>query len=166
MERMKEAYDAQRGSLDALKAEVARLDVELGRLAEAVAAGGQIPALLAAMETKQRARDDAAGRLEHAQGLTLDGLPPRYEEMLAVVQGMAHGLKGILGASEDGRTMLRTILPEPLVIRPTVDTEGRFDGWEWTGTAQLGRLIESKLSRVTSGSKGGPPPGSRTHEEA
>jgi site-specific DNA recombinase len=151
--RMAEAYEAQRGSLDALKAEVIRLDAELGRLAEGVAQGGQLPILLSTIEAKQRARDDAAARLEHAQGLSLDGLPPRYQEMLAVVQGLAGGLKGLMGASQDAREILRSIITEPLTIRPTVDAEGRHSGWEWTGTAHLGKLITGKLGRVTKDGK-------------
>jgi hypothetical protein len=35
MERMTEEYNARRGSLDTLKGEIARLDGELSRLAEA-----------------------------------------------------------------------------------------------------------------------------------
>jgi len=45
-----------------------RLDQELARLAEAVATGGQLPALLKAIEAKQAQRDAAAAKIEHSEG--------------------------------------------------------------------------------------------------
>jgi hypothetical protein len=55
--------------IDTARSEVERMDSELIRLTDAVAQGGSIPVLVKALAGKQRDRDEAAARLEHAQGL-------------------------------------------------------------------------------------------------
>jgi len=49
--------------------DIKRLDRELAQLAEAVAAGGTIPALVSAMQEKQRQRDTTLTHLEHLDTL-------------------------------------------------------------------------------------------------
>ncbi len=46
-----------------------RLDRELAQLAQAVAAGGDIPALVTAMQNKQRQRETAAATIDRLEGL-------------------------------------------------------------------------------------------------
>jgi site-specific DNA recombinase len=162
-----------------LQAEVTRLDDELGRLAAAIAEGGQMPALIALMQEKQRQRTEASARLEHLQGISQDDPDGSrwLERMRPLVQlQLAGNLKDALSGVPSGRQMLRSILVSP--IRLT------WDGASWTyeGEVHLGRLIGGQnvplplkgdmaaheyLARVTSGhspSRGGrvTPPGTST----
>jgi site-specific DNA recombinase len=145
---------AAESSLTKYRDEVARLDSELANLTDAVAQGGQsIPALLRALETKQRARDDASARLEHAQGqLTFptrgDGTPdPGWHTRMAT---LALGVFGTMRETierrgPDARVLLRSIILGPITVTHAYDEAGAFVGWDYSGEAALGRLLEGRV---------------------
>jgi len=131
------------GQRQALEAERDRLDQELGRLADAVARGGEIPALLDAMESRRQQRSDVMGKLEHVQGVG-----PDITQALANWQAHAttlairsmHGLRPLLESGAGGRQILRQILTSPISVTPEVEA-GRLVGWRYDGEAMLGPLM-------------------------
>lgn len=137
-----QALTSQRG---VLQDDLTRLDGELARLAEAVAQGGQLPALLAAMASKQAQRDDVAAKLEHAQGSQQEALATLtdwHSRLTSLCTASAGGLGAALRAGASGRQMLRKLLPAPIVVTP-VYGEGTWQGWTYEGEAYLGRLAGS-----------------------
>lgn len=122
--------------------EIATLDAERGRLAQAIADGGQLPALLDAL-TKKEARlkqltDDLAA-LDLEAGLTdLDlkrmeqdlAKNPRFQEWPRILTGNVAKARQLLRAILGGRRMGFT----PKLIR------GKW-GYAFTGQAELGRVL-------------------------
>jgi hypothetical protein len=51
-----EAQDGQDGASDALRGELARLDAEVARLADAIARGGDMPSLVALLGEREQRR--------------------------------------------------------------------------------------------------------------
>jgi DNA invertase Pin-like site-specific DNA recombinase len=142
-ERWMSELQAQAGQADALRADVARLDLELGRLSEGIALGGNVPALVTAIQGKQRARDEAAARLEHAEGQGL-GLPD-LEGFLTVVRSCHDGLSGVLRAGgAEGRRVLKALLQGPIRVEE-VREQGVFQGWKYEGTAELGKILDGMV---------------------
>ena len=178
LERLLVEDSAKVGARTQLETTIARLDAECGRLAEAVAQGGQLKALVALMETKTRERAEAAAHLEHLQGLGQDDPDGSkwLERMRPLVDlQLAGSLKAALGSVPSGRQLLRSILVAPIVMTWT----GEY--WTYTGEVHLGRLLGGQnvplplgggfvpefRRRVTSGhppSRGGrvTPPGTST----
>jgi site-specific DNA recombinase len=137
------ALDGQRG---ALVQERDRLDAELARLAEGVAAGGQLPALLKAIETKQADRDMVAAQLEHAQGSeeAIKAILAQWSSRLPTLSAASiGGLGAVLRAGPSGRRMLRALLPNPVRVTPMYGEDGAWQGWRYDGEAYLGRLAGS-----------------------
>src|SRR5215470_2592109 len=147
---VEEEYDRWVGELQAftrqrddLVAERGRLDVELGRLAEAIATGGQLPALLTALTTKQAQRDEVAARIEHAEGSEADVravLRDWHTRLFRLTLPAMGGLETVLRSGENGRLQLRLMIPTPIVVTPTYEANGRWTGWDYEGDAFLGRL--------------------------
>ncbi|HKA60910.1 MAG TPA: recombinase zinc beta ribbon domain-containing protein, partial [Methylomirabilota bacterium] len=137
------ALDGQRA---ALVQERDRLDAELARLAEGVAAGGQLPALLKAIETKQAHRDTVAAQLERAQGAeeAIQATLAQWSSGLVTLSAASiGGLGAALQAGPSGRRMLRALLPNPVRVTPMYGEDGAWQGWRYDGEAYLGRLAGS-----------------------
>jgi hypothetical protein len=135
------ALTGQRGELIQ---ERDRLDRELARLAEAVAVGGQLKALLQAMEVKQAERDVIAAKIEHAEG-SEDGireaLAAWQNRMISLTLASVGGLAAALQHGESGRRLLTTMIKEPIIVSPRYSGDGEFLGWSYSGEAHLGRLV-------------------------
>ena len=128
----------------ALLEEREQLAQGLSRLAEGVAAGGELPALLEAMRRKQDRVNEIGAALEH-----LDGIGPDFQATLAQHaatlatlgwQSVA-GLPAVLRAKESGRSVLATLLPQPITVTPELDTTGACIGWSYAGDVFLGPLL-------------------------
>ena len=117
------------------------IEVEEALLAQrlnAVAQGGQsIPTLLRALEAKQRARDDASARLEHAQGQLAfprkdDGTPdPGWHSRMTT---LALGVFGTMRETierrgPDARALLRSIILGPITVTHAYDEAKRPTPW-------------------------------------
>ena len=146
MERQREDPAAAANERQAAQADVRKLDRELAQLAEAVAAGGDIPALVTAMQGKQRQRDTAAARLEH-----LDGLEKAAEgwDVVAWVEETRELLEDLQNTLEAdpvaGRGCLRELLTTPIVVAPALDEAGRCIAWDYLGCGALDRVLAGRL---------------------
>jgi hypothetical protein len=131
---------SQRGELSQ---ELTRLDGELGRLAQAIAQGGQIPTLLKEIEARQRRRGEVTGLLEHAEGSEhgiQDALRAWQMRVVNLVLASATGgLAGALQQADRGRHLLKAMLKSPIIVTPQY-TNGAFMGWAYAGEAHLGPL--------------------------
>jgi hypothetical protein len=115
--------------------ELAQLDAEVGRLAAAIAAGGELPALVAALQERERRRaylraDVAAlertiGRSEH------DDLPGS-----APNSGAPHRSAGrVAKEPPEARRAVRALLNGRLIFTPQGEGAGRYSAFEGPGTA-------------------------------
>jgi len=112
-----------------LRAELARIEGEGRRLAEAIARGGDLDALTVAIQARQdRARAIRAelGRVEAPQGLPLD-----RATLLQEAEARAAELRGLLARDVEGaRGVLRAVFAAPLRFAPG---EGRGAPWRVEG---------------------------------
>lgn len=106
IERRREAPEARRAEIAALRGGVARLDGELTRLADAIAAGGELKALTTAMQGRQRQRDETAARREHLRGQEQAGedfdVGVWVEQTREILNDLADTLEGSPAAGADG----------------------------------------------------------------
>jgi recombinase/recombinase-like zinc beta ribbon protein len=149
--RVRELVDVDRSpSLlrDRLVDEVAVVDRQLENLAEAIALGGQLPALVT------RAQEADARRLELAERLRMiggDPVAPRID--WRATEGQARQLladwRGVLGRQpQEARPLLRELLAgEPLRFTPIDESTRR--GYRFEGSAVIGGLLEGVV--VTNG---------------
>lgn len=146
-ERRKQAPEERRARLVALRSELERLDRELGRLVDAVTAGGQIKALVDRMQATQRQRDDAAAMLEHVEG------QQEAEESVDVdtwgeeIRALLTDLAGTLaGAPQNGRRTLAGLLATPITLTPVLNEAGRLTDWDYSGRGTFDQLLSGRLS--------------------
>jgi site-specific DNA recombinase len=121
---------------DKHRAELASLEREIARLTEAIAIGGDMPTLLAAMKARQTRQD---GLRRAIAGLD-DGQPHRIDRRVLERQmreRLARWTSMLTSHVDDGRTLFREILVGP--IRFTPDKESGTYSFE--GIAAIDRLF-------------------------
>jgi hypothetical protein len=132
---------------EGLQADVKRLDEDLAKLVEAVtASGSSIPALVEAMTTKQRARDNASARIEALSKRT------GSEDRRSVRQFLADGGQWIVDLEEiverdpaEGRRVLRELLAGPITVRP-VETEDGGVAFDYSAEAKLDPVFTGRIA--------------------
>ncbi len=147
-DRRRQELEAARANRDAVEADVRRLDGELTRLADAVAAGGgDVRALVDALKRKQAQRDERAALLEHLDGVAQGADPDADDDWwLAWVAPRLDGLKASLDADPTtGRAVVRDLLREPIIITPEMDEQGRLLAWSYVGRGYLDRVLAGRL---------------------
>ena len=95
------------------------------RYTDAVAQGGSLPSILAALHERERWRQEPQAQLEHLDGL---GLAVRAFDSKAVRRERRELLTDWQGLLE-GRVLMQ----------PRDDSTGRF--YDWTATATYGRIL-------------------------
>jgi len=136
IERSPEAPDRRAQLAD----ELARLEREIARYTDAIAQGGSLPSILAALQERERRRQELQAQLEHQDGLgravrAFDSKAVRRElyELLTDWQGVLEG------EPAQARQILRKLLEGRVVMQPHVN--GRERTYEWTVTATYGRIL-------------------------
>jgi hypothetical protein len=124
----------------ALGDELARLEREIARYTDAVAQGGSLPSILAALHEREGRRQELQAQLEHQDGLgravrAIDSKGVRRElrELLTDWQGVLEG------EPAQARQILRKLLEGRVVLTPRIN--GRERTYEWTATATYGRIL-------------------------
>jgi DNA invertase Pin-like site-specific DNA recombinase len=129
----------------AILTEIARLDRELSRLTSAVASGGDLPALLAALKERQASRERCERALVELDATARIG----QRDLSRLEREIRHRLA-------DWRAMLRREIPEAreilrnLIVGRVVFTprpETRL--YEFSGRGSLGRLLAGTASPVS-----------------
>jgi hypothetical protein len=122
------------GPSAALREELARVEMETTRLAPAIAAGGTLPALVAAMQERERRRAYLLAELRtlerraHREAVDVDLVLDLLREALADWRSL---LRQETGPARQARASL---LPERLVFTPRECPDGRFYEFEGPGT--------------------------------
>jgi site-specific DNA recombinase len=127
----------------ALQAELARVEAELSRLAGAVAGGGDVPALLAALKDREERRIELRRQIAArppARGLNEAGLQVFGDRFRAQLEEASFLLRRQVS---DGRQILRTVLDGRLVFTPHREPFKTF--YEFTGSGSLGRMISGVI---------------------
>jgi site-specific DNA recombinase len=145
-----QAPQERQAQLAALRADVKRLDGELARLSEAIAVGGELRSLVAALEGKQRQRDEVAAKVEHLERQAQDDGP--FDEVAWLAERRAILADTVALLSEfpvHGRMALRYLLEGPIALTPVLDAAGKITAWDFAGKGHLDPEVFS--GRLASG---------------
>ncbi|MCX6539238.1 MAG: recombinase family protein [Acidobacteria bacterium] len=130
---------SENGNLDNLRSDLAGLDGELGRLSGAIAAGGELPTLLSAIQERERRRAAVATRLHLAEAwsktTSLDA--KRLERELLSELADWRGL--LADDAEAARPVLQQLLVGRLAFTPL--EAGLHAPVEFRGKASIGGLL-------------------------
>ena len=136
---------------ESLVAEHSRLEAELGRLTEAIVAGGDAATLVAAIRTREKRRADVVaalatlGQVRQMDAHQLTALRADFRERLSDWRSL------LRRQPIQGRQILRKLLVGRLTLTPA-EADGRRV-YEYRGEATLGRLlagaVPSALGMVT-----------------
>ncbi len=138
-----EAINAER---EGLAADVRRLDGDIAKLVDAVTTGGDsIPALVEAMKAKQRARDNAAARIEVLAAKERDNDRFDFDAALEAGGRIVVDLEDLLARDPaEGRAVLRSLLTTPISVSPVETPEGRC--FDFHADARLDGILSGRLS--------------------
>ena len=134
----------------ALEADLTALESELVRLTGAIATGGELPALLEAVQDRERSRETLRRELEAlgaSEPVVLDRgtLRKNLESRLGDWRGL------LRRHTEQGQQILRRLLVGRLVFTPTADDAGRYYAFHGTGTLTklVGGLVPHNVASPT-----------------
>ncbi len=123
-----------------LERELRRVERELGRFTEAIAAGEALPTLLEAIRTREGRRRDLRAQLEHVDGLGRAQRPAMTTALRAKLRARLTEWTALLvGNAQAARPVLRQLLAGRLVLHPRHRPGGRF--YEFSATATYGALL-------------------------
>jgi site-specific DNA recombinase len=135
-----DAYAARR---QACASEAEGLAGEIVRLTEAIASGGELSSLVAALKDRERRRADLLAQVEHLDGLAK--APTWADDVRAEIRRRLADWRGLLGREpEIARQILRKLLDGRLTLTPKVTSAGQC--YELTGRATYGRLFEGVVA--------------------
>jgi hypothetical protein len=126
--------DILEGRAQGLREELARLDGEASRLAAAIAAGGDLSALLVALQERERRRAQVRAepadlvRVPKRGGADVAGILDRFRETLTDWQGM------LRQEPPEARRALRALLAGRFIFTPRGDGDERYYEFEGRGT--------------------------------
>jgi len=108
-----------------LEADLRRAEGRIANLTEAVAAGGEVKSLIAAIKTAEREQQDIRGRLEHVDGLQKAAAAWDVSAYREKVLGLLGDWQGALEAAPQiARQILRKLLASDIVVTPKQDAYG------------------------------------------
>jgi DNA invertase Pin-like site-specific DNA recombinase len=109
----------------ALEADLHRVEGRIANLTEAVATGGEVKSLIAAIRTAEREQQDIRARLEHADGLQKAtaawDISGYREKVMALLEDWQGALEA---APQIARQILRKLLASDIVVTPRQDAYG------------------------------------------
>jgi hypothetical protein len=123
---------------DGLQKELKQIEAELARLTTAIAAGGTLNTLIAAIQERENSRTQVQAELALLNGVMLTPFDAERTEA-----ELRHYLADFSGLAQrhpaQTRQIVRKLLPEKQRIRLWHDGHGRY---RFTGEAALGRLFK------------------------
>lgn len=135
----------------ALTAELATVQSELGRYAEAIASAGPVPALLTAIHTREQRREALERELASLEGLARLS---DVDEARLVEDLEAHLLMHWRGLLTKHVSVTRQLLRKLLTERVQIARHGA-EAYVFSGKATVGRLLSGALPKVMVSPTGG-----------
>ncbi len=125
------------GNVERLQDELRQTEREIGRLTEAIAAGGSLVSLVQGLKSREARRDELVRVIRAREGLAVQRFDRRQIER--DVRAYATRWRELLAGTDaqDGRRLLREVLDGPLRFTPEGRTY-RFDGCFAAGRALAG----------------------------
>ncbi len=131
------------GEREQLAAKLRHLDAECERLVAAIAAGGDLPSLVHALEERERQRAACRRRL---QQLLSEERRPAAEALAPVIQARLRDLAGLLGRqTASARAILREVLDGTRILF-TPYVEGARRWYRFAGTLSLGAVLAGEVA--------------------
>jgi len=133
-----------------LRAEIEKIGSELGRLTEALVAGWQLQAILAAIKDREGRRQRLTEELAIVEGtgrlgdLDVERLRRTLGERL---DDLLHG------QPVQARQILRKLVAGRLIFTPKIDEQGRY--YEFAGHGTLGQVLAGAFHARANGDPGG-----------
>ena len=125
--------DVQRSRLGG---ELRRLDTEMSRLAAAIAQGGEVEALLAAVREREGLRKQLAADLRALEGIKAIDLPKKRAELRARLKDWQAVFRR---QPVQARQILRRLLVGRLTLTPRIDKTGKH--YDFKGVADRQRSM-------------------------
>lgn len=132
-------------------AELRRVERELQRCTDAIAAGGAtLPSLLEALQVRERRRGELLAQLEHLDGLSRTVRPTLPIELRATLRERLLAWGTLLRSHpQEARPILRQLLVGRLVVHPHQAPDGWW--WEFEAAATYGGLLAGVVGLVPPG---------------
>ena len=119
----------------ALEADLRRVEGRIANLTEAVAAGGEVKSLIAAIKAAEREQQDIRARLEHADGLQKATAAWDVSAYREKVMALLEDWQGALEAAPQiARQILRKLLISDIIVTPCQNAAGRWFKFRAEGT--------------------------------
>jgi transcription elongation GreA/GreB family factor len=136
----------------ALEADLRRVEGRIANLTEAVAAGGEVKSLIAAIKAAEREQQDIRARLEHADGLQKAtaawDISAYREKVMALLEDWQGALEA---APQIARQILRKLLISDIIVTPGQNAAGRWFEFKAKGTYRRAVYGVIGLGEVESG---------------
>jgi hypothetical protein len=138
--RLRPAAEGVAQQKDAVKSKLTRLESELTNLATAIASGGQLSSVLAALKDRETLRDRAREELRLLdQTRTANDFNP--QELRKELGHRLTDWQGLLRREpQHSRRILKRLLLGKLVFMPREDEKGRY--YEFTGKGTLAEILD------------------------
>ena len=151
---------AEHDETDVVRAELTQVEAEIQRLAEAVASGANIPAMVETIKDRERRRKALSGRLAALEAARQRGPGGNRDAMLADLRARLDDWQGLFGRHVgQTRQLLRKLLVGRLTITPDVSESGRIA--RITGAGTLEPLLRGVAPKLVVGPPGFEPGTSR-----
>ena len=123
---------AQEGRRAGIEKEIRQLDTELARFVEALASGGELTTVIAAIRSRETRRE----ALQRELGACLAPLGPKDVGALrAKLAARVRDWRNLLRRqAEQGRQLIQRLVVGRFVLTPEKDADGRFYRFHGTGT--------------------------------
>ncbi len=132
---------APRGESSGMALRIELLTGEAKRLAEAVAKGGDIPALVTALQAKEAERQQLQERLA---AVRTPARPVDIDEIRASLrQAVREWRRTLTSHTEQARIMVQTLVDGRLVMQPRGDDDGQF--YEFSGAGTLVPVVSGAV---------------------
>ena len=146
----REEASRRRGRLEASLGEV---EQEITRLSDAIASGGQLAGLLAAVKAREDRRDALRAELQGVRRVEQSGHVDKSVLATLIRQRVDEWRSLLTRQTAHARQLLRKLVDGPMIFTPQ---PGESSTWEFTATARIDRLLAGIVVATSVASPTGP----------
>ena len=138
LEQRRPAAEEAAATRARIERSLADLDQEIARLADAIAAGGELPGLVRALTAREDRRQTLHAELTGLSRIAEVGTVDR-ETLATAIRQRVEEWRGLLTRqTSHARQLLRKLVDGPMIFTPTPEDSGV---WEFRATGRLDRLL-------------------------